>query len=72
MSLAQIFQNQLWEKSFMKALSFFEQTGGKYTQVGVVLIPNLVIGEAERRSVGKYGRMRKRYLKEHHPILYSE
>ena len=52
--------------------SFFEQNGGTYTQVGDVLFPNLVIGEAEQRPIGKYGRMRKRYLKEQHPILFSE
>ena len=52
--------------------SFFEQNGGTYTQVGDVLIPNLTFGEDEKRSVGKYGRMRKRYLKDRHPVLYSE
>ena len=52
--------------------SFFEQNGGTYTQVGDVLIPNLTIGEDEQQPIGKYGRMRKRYLKEQHPILYSE
>lgn len=52
--------------------SFFEQNGGTYTCVGDVLLPNLVIGEVEKKSIGKYGRMRKRYLKEQHPVLYSE
>ena len=52
--------------------SLFEQNGGTYTQVGDVLLPNLVIGEAEQRPIGKYGRMRKRYLKEQHPVLFSE
>ena len=52
--------------------SFFEQNGGTYTQVGDVLIPNLTFGEDEKRSVGKYGRMRKRYLKEEHPLIFSE
>lgn len=52
--------------------SFFEQNGGTYTQVGDVLLPNLTIGETEQRSVGKYGRRRKRYLKERHPVLYLE
>ena len=52
--------------------NFFEQNGGTYTCVGDVLLPNLVIGETEKKPVGKYGRMRKRYLKEQHPILYSE
>lgn len=52
--------------------SFFEQNGRTYTQVGDVLLPNLTIGEAEQKPIGKYGRMRKRYLKEQHPVLYSE
>ena len=51
--------------------SFYEQNGGTYTLVGDVLLPNLSIGEAEQRTIGKYGRMRKRYLKEHRPALYS-
>ena len=51
--------------------SFFEQNGGTYTQVGDVLIPNLAIGEDGQQLIGKYGRMRMRYLKEHRPVLYS-
>ncbi len=52
--------------------SFFEQNGGTYTLVGDVLLPDLVLEEVEQRPIGKYGRMRKRYLKEQHPLLYSE
>ena len=52
--------------------SFFEQKGGTYTQVGDVLLPNLCVGEEEQRPIGKYGRMRKRYLKEQHPVVFSE
>ena len=52
--------------------SFFEQNGGTYTLVGDVFLPDLSIGEAEQRPIGKYGRMRKRYLKEQHPVIYSE
>ncbi len=52
--------------------SFYEQSGGTYTQVGDVLLPNLTIGEEGQQPIGKYGRMRKRYLKERHPVLYSE
>lgn len=52
--------------------SFFEQNGGTYMQVGDVLLPDLSIGEVEQRPVRKYGRMRKHYLKEQHPVLYSE
>ena len=52
--------------------SFFEQNGGAYTRVGDVLLPILSIGEAEQRTIGKYGRMRKCYLKEQHPVVFSE
>ena len=52
--------------------SFFEQNGGTYTQNGDVLLPDLSIGESEQRPIGKYGRMRKRYLKEEHPAIFSE
>ena len=52
--------------------SFFEQNGGTYTQVGDVLIPNLTIGEDGQQPFGKYGRMRKRYLKEQHSLIYLE
>ena len=51
--------------------TFFEQSGGTYTQVGDYLLPDLVIEESEQQSIGKYGRMRKQYLKEHRPVLYS-
>ncbi len=51
--------------------SIFEQMGGTYTQVGDYFIPNLVISETEQSLLGKYGRMRKRYLKEHRPVLYT-
>ena len=51
--------------------TFYEQNGGTYTQVGDVLLPNLAIGEDGQQPIGKYGRMRMRYLKEHRPVLYS-
>ncbi len=51
--------------------SIFEQMGGTYTQVGDYFIPNLVISETAQSPLGKYGRMRKRYLKEHRRVLYT-
>ena len=51
--------------------SVFEEMGGTYTQVGDFLLPNLYIESREEYHIGKYGRMRKRYLKEHRPILFS-
>ncbi len=53
------------------AVSFFEQNGGTYTRVGDVLLPNLILEETESKPIGKYGRMRKKYLKEHHPAVNS-
>ena len=52
--------------------SIFEQNGGTYTQVGDVLLPDLPIGDSEQIPIGKYGRMRKRYLKEQHSLIYLE
>lgn len=52
--------------------SYYEQNGGTYTQLGDVLLPDLTIGENGQQSIGKYGRMRKRYLKEQRPVFFSE
>ena len=41
-----------------------------YNPSGDYFVPNLKLTETE--PIGKYGRMRKRYLKEHKPILYAE
>ncbi len=42
-----------------------------YTLVGDYYIPNIVLPE-ENRPIGKWGRMRREYLKEHHPILFND
>ena len=49
--------------------SFFEQMGGAYKQAGDVFIPALTVEKSA--PIGKYGRMRKQYLKEQRPILFS-
>ena len=51
--------------------SIFEQMGGTYRQEGDYLIPNLALPEEPEYQIGKYGRMRRSYLKEHRPSLYS-
>ncbi|MCD8130401.1 MAG: TnpV protein [Lachnospiraceae bacterium] len=43
-----------------------------YTQNGDYLIPNITLKETSREPLGKYGRMRRTFLKEHRPILYSD
>ena len=42
-----------------------------YTRCGDYYIPNLKLSEQPEAPIGKYGRMRQRYLKEHRPGLYS-
>ena len=51
--------------------STFEKIGGTYT-LGVdgIYYPNLVSTD-EEPHYGKYGIMRKTYLKEHRPAMYS-
>ena len=51
--------------------STFEKIGGTYT-LGAdgIYYPNLVSTE-EEPHYGKYGMMRKTYLKEHCPAMYS-
>ena len=51
--------------------SLFEEMGGTYRQVGDYLIPNITLPDDGEYQIGKYGRMRRSYLKEHRPILYT-
>ena len=52
--------------------SLFEEFGGTYT-LGKdgMYYPNLMIEETDQRSIGKWGRMHREYLKEQHPRLYQ-
>lgn len=49
-----------------------EKNGLYYTKIGDYHYPNIVVEDAEKVSLGKYGRARLRYLKEHKNILYNE
>ena len=40
-----------------------------YTKNGDYLIPDLKLGET--KPLGRYGRMRRDYLKEHRPVLFN-
>ena len=51
--------------------SMFEQMGGTYSVVGDYLIPDLIISEREILYFGKYGGLRKTYLKNHKPGIYN-
>ena len=49
--------------------SIFEEMGGTYSDINGYLIPNLSMPDSP--PLGRWGRMRRRYLKEHRPALYS-
>ena len=52
--------------------SIFEKMGGTYRQEGDYLLPNLSLPpDTEEYHLGKYGRLRKQYLKEHRRTLYT-
>ena len=51
--------------------SYFEQRGGTYTAVSGVQLPDLVLDAPPPGSLGKFGRMRKRYLEQKHDGTFS-
>ena len=42
-----------------------------YRTSGDYLIPDLSLSETAETPLGKYGRMRKAYLKDHRPVLFT-
>ena len=42
-----------------------------YTRNGDYLLPEMGLTEAEKRPLGKYGMMRRQYLEENRPGLYT-
>lgn len=51
--------------------TLFEQLGGTYTQVGDYLLPDLSLpAEKEPGNIGVWALRHKRYLKQHHRVLY--
>ena len=55
----------------MKQKTIFEQLGGTYIQKGDYLLPNLKMPKQPEYNIGVWGQRRKRYLKKHRPILYT-
>ena len=52
--------------------SIFEKMGGTYRRDGDYLLPNLSPPpDGENYQIGKYGRLRKQYLKEHCRAIYT-
>ena len=55
----------------MEKKTIFEQLGGTYSQQGDYLLPNLKMPEQPEYNIGVWGQRRRRYLKQHRPILYT-
>ncbi|WP_316637690.1 TnpV protein [uncultured Ruminococcus sp.] len=55
----------------MEQKTIFEQLGGTYSQQGDYLLPNLKLPEQPEYNIGVWGQRRRRYLKQHRPILYT-
>ena len=51
--------------------SVFEAMGGTYRQYRDIFIPEMALPDTHQIPIGKYGRMRHRYLKEHREVLYN-
>lgn len=51
--------------------TIFEEMGGTYRQVGDYFIPNITLPDDGEYQIGKYGRMRRSYLKKYRKILYN-
>ncbi|WP_417175862.1 TnpV protein [Anaerotignum sp.] len=51
--------------------TIFKEMGGTYRQVGDYFIPNITLPDDGEYKIGKYGRMRRNYLKEYRKILYN-
>ena len=51
--------------------TIFEEMGGTYRQVGYYFIPNITLPDDGEYQIGKYGRMRRSYLKKYRKILYN-
>ena len=56
----------------MKKHIYDENNGLWYELIGDYYIPVLTLSSEEQRSIGKWGRMHREYLKEHRPILFND
>ena len=47
------------------------ENGIQYSLHGDYYLPDLTLSETETKPLGMYGRMRKKYLQEHRPVLWN-
>jgi len=51
--------------------SIFEHNGGTYIKVGKYYIPNVLVPDTKKYTIGKYGRMHAKFIKQNRPCIYS-
>lgn len=56
----------------MEKYSYDKNNGLWYELHGDYYLPCLVVSPEEKQTIGIWGRKRQKYLKERHPVLYSE
>ena len=56
----------------MKKHIYDENNGLWYERIGDYYILVFTLSSEEQRSIGKWGRMHREYLKEHRPILFND
>ncbi len=49
-----------------------ENNGLDYVMVGDYYMPDIRIGDADDRSIGRWGRMHRDYLRDFRPVVYNE
>ena len=59
------------EETLMEKYIYNGNNGLWYELQDDYYIPCLTLGEEDKRPVGKWGRKHLRYIKEHHPVLYT-
>ena len=56
----------------MKKHIYDESNDLWYERIGDYYIPVLTLSSDEQRPIGKWGRMHRKYLKEHRPFLFND
>ena len=56
----------------MKKHIYDESNGLWYERIGDYYIPVLILSSEEQRPIGKWGRMHRDYLEQHHPIRFND
>lgn len=51
-------------------MTFYEKQGGTYRKTGDYYLPNLKLNTEQNAPIGVWGLRHKRYLKQHHKVLY--